>query len=154
MNISKNAHVSFQYILKDEKGALIETSTEKPSTYVHGHHQIMPLIENALEGKTTKDKVNVLIPTEKAYGNWDEKYVRVLPRSQFAQGQALEVGMKIHPDVNKDFIMKIVKIEGDNITIDANHPLAGRGLVFEIEVLEVREATEKEICDANSISSR
>lgn len=151
MNAIKNTVVSFRYRLKDEQGNLIEASPSEPSIYLHGYHQIMPLIENALEGKTAGDKVSVFIVPEKAYGKWDKKYVQILPRNQFDQKEPLQIGMKIYPEANKDFIMKIIKIEGENVTVDANHPLAGLTLLFEIEVLAVREAspeeiTKKEVC--------
>lgn len=152
MNITKNTIVSFQYVLRNDKGEPLESSPSQPTTYLHGHQQIMPLIEAGLEGKTVQDKVRVTIPPEKAYGHWNENFVRVLPLSQFQQGSQLAVGMKIYPEQHQDFVMTILKIEGENVTVDANHPLAGQTLIFEIDILDVRQASDQEIQQAKSRS--
>lgn len=143
--ITKNTVVTYHFVLKDEKNQVLDTSGEEPFTYLHGYQHILPLLEEALTGKTVNDEVTVTVPPDRAYGKRDEHLVRVFNRSQFPQSDELTVGMRVYSPVHQQFVMKIIQIDGDNITIDANHPLAGMSLVFEIKVLSVREATSDEI---------
>ncbi len=149
MNIVKDKIVTFGFILRDEAGHILDTSGEKPVTYLHGYNHIMPLLEQAQSGKTVGDKINVSIPMEKAYGQRDERLIRMLDRQNFAKNDQLRVGMNIVSSEDKDkrVVMKIIKIEGDNITIDANHPLAGINLQFEMNILDIRDATADEIAN-------
>lgn len=144
MIISKDMVVCFQFELKDEKGNVIDKRNE-PTQYLHGYHHILPLIEQSLEGKTKGDKVVINIPPEEAYGNRDDKLIRTLSMNQFPQGQQLKVGMQVYPSVKRDFVMTVTHIADDKVTIDANHPLAGQTLTFELNVIDVRAASEQEI---------
>lgn len=144
MIISKDKVVSFIFELKDEANNVIDKRKE-PTHYLHGYQHILPLIEQALEGKTLADKVKISIPPDLAYGMPDEKLIRTLPSSQFPQSDNLQVGMKVYPNDKDHLVMKIIKIEGDTITLDANHPLAGQTLTFEVTVLNVRDAKEEEV---------
>ncbi len=144
MNIAKDKVVSFNFYLKDEENNIIDKRAE-PTHYLHGYQHILPLIEQGLEGKASGDKVIIPIPPEQAYGMPEEKLIRTLPASQFPAAGNLEVGMKVYPNDKQHLMMKIIKIEGDNITVDANHPLAGQTLNFEVSILNVRDATQEEI---------
>lgn len=144
MNITKDKVVSFTFHLKDEENNIIDKRAE-PTHYLHGYQHILPLIEQGLEGKTVGDKVKIPIPPEQAYGMPEEKLIRTLPANQFPSVENLQVGMKVYPNDKHHLVMKIIKIEGEHITVDANHPLAGQTLNFEVTVLNVRDATQDEI---------
>lgn len=144
MIISKDTVVRFQFELKDETGDVIDKRNE-PTQYLHGYHHILPLIEQSLEGKTIGEKVVIHIPPEEAYGNKDDKLIRTLSKNQFPPGQQLKVGMQVYPSDKRDFVMTVIHVEGDKVTIDANHPLAGQTLTFELNVIDVRIASEQEI---------
>ncbi|MBI2792616.1 MAG: peptidylprolyl isomerase [Gammaproteobacteria bacterium] len=150
MIISKNAVVRFYFELKDEKGNVVDKRNE-PTQYLHGYQHILPLIEQALEGKTKNDTVVIHIPPEDAYGMPDEKLIRTLPISQFPSDQQLKVGMKVYPSDKRDFVMVVKDIDGDKVTLDANHPLAGQTLTFEMQVIDVRPATLQEITDQQAV---
>lgn len=145
MKIIKDTVVTFKYVLQNEEGAIVEAPPSQPTVYLHGYHQIMPMIEQALAQKGAGDKIEVFIPYDKAYGKRNPDFIKVIPRSHFAQPETLKIGMKVYPSENRDFMIKIVEISGDEVTIDANHPLAEINLKFLIEVLEVRQATEAEL---------
>jgi len=142
--ITKDRVVTFFFTLKDEIGNIID-KREQPSVYLHGYRHIMPLIEQALEGKALGDNINILIPPEKAFGKRDGHLIRTFPASQFPEVKHLTVGMNVYSPSNRELVMKIIKIENNEITVDANHPLAGQTLIFEAEILGVREATQEEI---------
>lgn len=144
MIIEKNKVVTFFFELKDETGNIID-KREEPSIYLHGYHHIMPLLEQSLEGKAVHDKVIISIPPEKAYGKQDPHLIRTFSADQFPQIKQLTVGMKVYSPTSQNLVMKIIKIEDDKITVDANHPLAGQTLSFQVEILDVREATQEEI---------
>jgi len=147
MEIGINKVVSIDYTLTSAEGKVFDTSEGlAPLTYIHGKGNIIPGLEKVLEGKKVGEKLNVTIPPEEAYGIRDERLVQVIPHSSFEGVEKIEPGMQFqanfegHPQ-----IIVITKVEGDNITIDANHPLAGEQLTFDVAVTEIREATEEEL---------
>lgn len=150
MIISKNAVVRFYFELKDENGNVIDKRNE-PTQYLHGYQHILPLIEQALEGKTKNDTVVIRIPPEDAYGMPDEKLIRTLSINQFPTDQQLKVGMQVYPSDKRDFVMVIKAIDGDKVTLDANHPLAGQTLTFQMQIIDVRPATLQEITDQQAV---
>lgn len=146
MIISKDKVVTFEFELKDEDGNPLDKRNE-PTVYLHGYRHILPLIEQALEGKTIGDKVEIPIPPEKAYGKQDPHLIRTFPIDQFPQAKELKVGMKVYSPENQALVMKVIRIEKGEITVDANHPLAGQTLVFSVKILAVRDASKDEILE-------
>ncbi len=147
MQVSENAVVSIHYTLKDDNGATVDSSIGKePLSYLHGRKNIISGLENALTGKNVGDKLSVTIPPEEAYGNYDEALIQVLPREAFGGVEDIQVGMQFYSESPEGVQMITIKeVNGDQITVDANHPLAGQTLHFDVEIMGVREATEEEL---------
>lgn len=149
MQISKNKVVSLDYVLTDDQGRVIDRSNEGSTfAYLHGAKNIIPGLEQALEGHKTGDNVKVTVSPEQAYGERDDSLTQVLDRSQFQGVDQLEVGMQFHAgnaDGTGIQVVTITKLDGDAVTIDANHPLAGVTLNFDVTVREVRDATAEEL---------
>ncbi len=139
--------ISFK--LTDGDGALIdETSAEEPLAYLHGHQSFIPAVEAALEGKAAGDELKVTVTPEEGFGPRDEELLHSVPRDRFqTEGGELQAGMQVQgqDDQGNPAIFTIVKVDGETVTLDGNHPLAGRTLNFDLKVAEVRDATAEEI---------
>jgi FKBP-type peptidyl-prolyl cis-trans isomerase SlyD len=147
MKISKDTVVTLTYRLTDAQGEFIE-ETEEPMVYLHGDYDgIFPKIEEALGGKEAGYKTTLSLEPEDAFGEYDADQVRVEPRSKFPE--PLEIGMRfegVPEDPEEDVeILTVTDLTEDTVVLDANHPLAGVGLRFAVEVLEVRAATPEEV---------
>lgn len=147
MEIAKNRVVSFHYTLRDEQGNVLDASGARgPMTYLHGKSNIIPGLEQALAGKSAGDTIEVAVPPEQGYGPRSDALVQILPRSRFAEAGELAPGMQLRASGPQGArVVTIVRVERDFITVDANHPLAGRTLHFSVEVADVRKATHEEI---------
>ena len=147
MQISKNKVVTIDYTLTDEQGNVIDSSKgQQPLAYIHGIGNIIPGLEDALEGKQQGDALNVSVAPDQGYGERNEDLLQVIPRSQFVGVDDLAVGMQFQAEgQNGPQVVTISSIAGDEITIDGNHPLAGVTLNFEVEVVGVREADSEEL---------
>jgi FKBP-type peptidyl-prolyl cis-trans isomerase SlyD len=139
--------VTIHYKLTDRNGELLDSSEgQDPLAYLHGRGNIISGLENALSGKSAGDKLNVTIPPEEAYGVRDEALVRVLSRSAFKDVDELETGMRFQTDTEQGVqIFTVTAIEGDQVTIDGNHPLADEELNFDVEIVAIRNASEEEL---------
>ncbi|MFV8835611.1 peptidylprolyl isomerase [Aquisalimonas sp.] len=146
MQIAKDKVVAIDYTLKDDDGSVLDTSEGKePLAYLHGSGNIIPGLEKALEGKEEGEEVSVNIPPEEAYGERREDLTQVVPRNLFQGVDELQVGMQFQAQAEGgEQIVTITGIEGDDVTVDANHPMAGVPLNFDVKVVEVRDATEEE----------
>lgn len=146
MQITNNAAVSFHYTLTNSSGEQLDSSRgESPLSYLHGAGNIISGLEDALTGKSAGDSFNVTIPPAEAYGEFDPNMSQVVSIKMF-EGMEVEVGMQFHADVSHGpGIITITEINGDDVTIDGNHPLAGETLIFDVEVVDVRPATADEI---------
>ena len=148
MQIAANKAVSIEYTLTNEAGEVIDSSVGgAPLAYLHGAANIIAGLEKALEGKQAGDELNVTVEPEEAYGEFRPELVAVLPRNMFEGVDELEVGMQFHasaPDGGMQ-IVTIRALEGDEVTVDGNHPLAGQALTFQVKVIHVRDATADEI---------
>lgn len=148
MQIVKNTVVSLDIELSDIWGNSIQRS-EEPVRYLHGGYgNIFPAVEAALEGKMPKDRLEVRLEPEDAFGDYDENLLRVEPRSRFPE--ALEVGMRFEGTALEDdesLVFTITDIAENKVVLDANHPLAGMALTFSCTVADVRPATPAEIQD-------
>lgn len=147
MQVADNTAVSIHYTLTNDEGEVIDSSVgHDPLVYLHGKGNIISGLEQALHGKAAGEQFNVRIHAEDAYGEFMEDRVQVIPRSMFEGIDVLEVGMQFHADVSEGpGVVTIVAIDGDDITIDGNHPLAGVPLTFDVEIVDVRPATQEEI---------
>ena len=148
MQIAANKAVSIDYTLTNDAGEVIDSSAGgAPLVYLHGARNIIAGLEKALEGKQVGDELEVAVEPEEAYGEYSAELVAVLNRSMFEGVEELEVGMQFHAS-GPDGGMRIVTIrdlEGDDVTVDGNHPLAGQRLNFKVKVVAVREANAEEL---------
>lgn len=146
--IRKNQVVALHYTLTDADGEIIDQSErDDPLYYLHGHENIVPGLEEALEGAKVGDKKKVVVSPEKGYGEFDDDLVMTVPRDQLPPDLAPEVGMDLEMETDEGFAMqvRVVAVEEDSVVLDANHELAGEELHFDVEVLEIREATQEEL---------
>lgn len=147
MVIAQNRVVTMHYTLKDEQGETIDSSQgHEPLAYIQGIGNIIPGLEDALEGKTKGDKLEVTIAPEDGYGERQENMVQKVAKSRFQGDEELVVGMQVQVETkNGPAIAMVSEIEGEDVTLDLNHPLAGVTLNFDVEVMDVREATDEEL---------
>ena len=147
MTIQKNSVVTINYTLKDETGGLIESPEgQEPLTYLHGQGNIIPGLEASLEGKSAGELIKISIPPEDAYGVWEESNIMNIPKEQFSGVDDIKAGMQFSVHSNEgEQIVTVTKVEGETVTVDANHPLAGKTLNFDVTVLGIRDATKDEL---------
>ena len=148
MKVSKDHAVSFDYEVRNSRYELLDSSTEggQPMSYVHGYASIVPGLEKAIEGKVAGDQLDVTVPPVEAYGLRDERRMGQVERSIFPAGAEIKPGMRFQATSQHgaDNVV-VVAVEGDTITVDANHPLAGETLTFNVTIRDVRPATPEEI---------
>jgi FKBP-type peptidyl-prolyl cis-trans isomerase SlyD len=146
MEIANNKVVSIDYTLTNHAGDVLDTSKGRgPLAYLHGAHNIIPGLENALTGKSADDNVKVTVAPEQGYGQRDEKMVQPVPRDRFPI-KDIKVGMQFQATGPQGQLpVMVVAVDDQNVTIDANHPLAGVPLTFDVTVREVRDATPEEL---------
>lgn len=146
MEISKHKVVTMDYTLTDEQGTTIDTSEgREPLAYIHGVGNIIPGLEAALEGRSAGEQLQVKIAPEDGYGDRDESLLQVVPRDRF-DVEDVNVGMQFHAQSDDGVnVVTVVAVTDQDVTVDANHPLAGVTLNFDVEVKEVRDATEEEL---------
>ena len=148
MKIEKNAVVTLTYALNDASGALIEQANE-PISYLHGGFDgIFPAVEEALHGKAVGEKFSVTMSPDDAFGEYEHDLVRVEPRDMFppevAVGMQFEGGAE--GDDDEDFMLyTVTEVTDKEVTVDGNHPLAGKTLTFSGTVSGVRAATAEEL---------
>ncbi len=147
MIIENGKVVSIEYTLKDSSGEILD-STEGvgPLDYIHGMQNLIPGLEKELTGKSVGDSFSVEVQPKDAYGEYVDDLVMEVPRTNFPSDVNIEVGMQFTADgATGSPTVTVVEINGDKIKIDANHPLAGEKLFFDIKIADIREATEDEL---------
>lgn len=145
MQIEKNTVVTLRYKVADAKGKLIEESRD-PMVYLHGGYEnTLPKIEAALEGRTTGYEITLQLLPQDAFGQRDESLARTIPKAEFPPGVKVGGQLEGRTDDGAPHVFHVVKIKGDTVLLDGNHPLAGKELRFNIKVMGVRAATEEEI---------
>jgi FKBP-type peptidyl-prolyl cis-trans isomerase SlyD len=149
MNITKHAVVTMNYSLKNSEGTLLDSSEgREPLVYLHGVGGLVPGLETKLEGKVKGDNVEAIVAPEDAYGSRRDDLLKVVSKSGFQGegGETIQVGMQVQLDTEHGpAIASITKIEGEDVTLDLNHPLADMTLHFNVDIVDVREGTEEEI---------
>ena len=148
MLIANQHVVAIDYTLSNDAGEVIDSSAgAEPLVYLHGAGNIIAGLENALAGKAVGDELEVSFEPEDAYGEYSAELITNLGREMFEGVEELEVGMQFHasaPDGGMQ-IVTIRDVDGDQVTIDGNHPLAGQQLNFKVKVVSVRAASEEEV---------
>ena len=145
--IGNNSVVSMHYKLTDDDGNVLDSSEgSEPLVYLHGARNIIPGLEKELIGKVEGDSLQVRVEPANGYGEIRPELVQTVEKSAF-QGVSVEAGMAFEARTPDGSVQRVVvkQVDGDEVTIDANHPLAGRVLHFDIEIVSVREATAEEI---------
>ncbi|GEM_PF-119663 len=147
MDIQKDTVALIDYTLYDSDGSVIDQSKEgEPLAYLHGHENLIPGLEKVLEGKTAGTEIEVTVPPEEGYGQYDDNLIQEVPISQFPEGSDPQPGMRFQGQTEAGVcIFKVKAVEGDKVTVDGNHELAGKELKFAVAVREVREAAPEEI---------
>lgn len=143
MHIRKNSVVTFHYALSDNDGKLLDSSHGQDAfAYLHGSGMIVPGLEEQLEGRQEGDVFKAVIQPEKGYGSFDPQLLQRVPLDRFG-GQKVEEGMQFQAGEHGVFTVK--EVAEDKVLLDGNHPLAGKVLNFDVEVVGVREATSEEL---------
>ena len=145
MKIEKNTAVTLQFKVSDANGKPIEESKE-PMVYLHGGYgNTLPKIEAALEGQEPGYQTVLQLQAADAFGLRDESLLRSLPKKQFPAGVKVGGQLEGHGDDGRVQVFNVMKIKGDTVLLDGNHPLAGKELRFTLKVTDVRLASEEEI---------
>ena len=145
MKIEKDTVVTLRYKVADPLGKLIEESRE-PMVYLHGGYEnTLPKIEAALDGKEAGFQVTLQLKPEDAFGVRDESLARTIPKKEFPPGVKVGGQLEGHTDAGDAHVFHVMKIKGDTVYLDGNHPLAGKELRFNLKVTGVRAATQEEI---------
>ena len=146
MQIAQNTVVSIDYTLTNDAGEVLDSSKgAEPLDYIHGTGQIISGLESALAGKQKGDAFKVRLEARDAYGERDESRTMTATKAQFG-GEEPEVGLQVRTDgPGGGQVLRIVSVEGDVVTLDGNHPLAGVPLTFDVKVVGVRAATKQEL---------
>ena len=148
MPIQNNKVVTMHYHLTNADGEVLDSSRgSEPLTYLHGAGNIVPGLENALTSLDVGATTLVQLSASEAYGDYNADMVQHVPREQLGEIDDLEVGMRLQAqDPNgQTFVFHVTEIRDDVVVVDANHPLAGVDLTFDIEIVEVRDATPEEL---------
>jgi len=145
--IGNNCVVSIYYTLTDDAGRMLDSSKfSGPLNYLHGANNLVPGLEHELTGKRTGDNFKVSIDPENAYGEYKEELVKVVPIAMFEDLDKLETGMQFESNGSDgEEIVIVTHIEDGEVTVDGNHPLAGKTLHFEVSIESVRDATAEEL---------
>ncbi len=140
--------VNMTYVLTNDDGEEVDRAdSSEPFTYLHGHGQIVMGLEKALLGLKAGDKKKVQVSPEEGYGDIDPSLITMANINQFPKGAELEVGVQFMTEDadGNNVVFTIVEIEGEEVTLDGNHHLAGETLNFDVEILEMRDATPQEL---------
>lgn len=146
MEITDGRVATIHYTLTDDDGQVIDKSPqEKPLSYLHGAGNIVPGLEKALSGKQVGESLKAEVPPEQGYGPRHDAMVQEVPRSAFPDIDAVKPGMQFEARTERGpLLVTVTDIGAEQVTVDGNHPLAGKTLHFAVEVADVREATEQE----------
>jgi FKBP-type peptidyl-prolyl cis-trans isomerase SlyD len=147
MQATRGTVVSFNYILTDDSGAVIDSSEGgAPLQYLHGYDNIIPGLESALEGSECGHKSTVVVEPADGYGEMDDEAIFEVERDKFPEEMDIVPGMQFVGETqNGDVPLTVVEVKEGAVVVDANHPLAGERLHFDVEVVDVRPASNEEL---------
>lgn len=147
MQIANHKVVSIHYTLTNDEGDVLDSSKgQEPLAYLHGFGNIISGLENALDGRALGDKFTVAIAPAEGYGERDNEMVQSVPKSAFQGVDEILPGMQFQaqsPDGMQ--LVTVIDVDGDEVILDGNHPMAGMTLNFDVEVTEIRDATAEEL---------
>lgn len=156
MSVAQNKVVSFHYTLADVDGTQLESSYEiEPTLYLHGHNNLLPALEQALEGKAVGEKVALTLTPEQGYGVRKEGAIQRIPIKHLLNFQTLKnklkPGMTVQVNTQQGpWDALVLKVGKFNVDIDSNHPLAGKTLNFALEIVDVRDASDEELAHGHA----
>lgn len=152
MEISPNKVVTFHYTLTDSEGSFTETSEERdPVAYLHGRGNIVRGLEDALRGRQAGDELKVTVAPEDAYGPHDPSSVQRVPIKHLVRPGKLAAGQIVAVNTTEGpRRATVLKVGRFNVDVDLNHPLAGKTLIFDVRIVDVREATREEIAHGHA----
>lgn len=144
--VAPNKVISMNYVLKDSSGTIVDSSEGTPLSYLQGHKNIIPGLENALSGLKVGEQKQVQVSPEEGYGPVNPNLMFSVPLQQFGDN-APQTGMMVqmNTDRGETFVATVVKVENGLVFLDGNHPLAGQDLFFDVEITEIREASQEEL---------
>lgn len=146
MIISKDTVVSMTYVLTNDKGEILDESGDAAFPYLHGHQNIVPGLERELEGLGAGASKDVSVTPADGYGEYDPSLKFAVPKAQMGgDTPPLEAMVQLRDAEGHRIVARVVDIEGDSVTLDANHPLAGETLNFKVTITEVRAAQPEEL---------
>ncbi|MFK5913677.1 MAG: peptidylprolyl isomerase [Woeseiaceae bacterium] len=147
MQISNNSVVTLNYTLKNDQGDILDESQDGSFLYMHGAGGIIPGLESLLLGKAAGETFSAHVEPADGYGERDDSMEQVVSREMFDEGHPIEKGIQFHAESPEGDMLTVTvtKVDGDNITIDGNHPLAGIALNFDVSIADVREASAEEV---------
>ena len=147
MKITKNSVVVMHYAVSDSEGTLIESSYDhKPMAIIQGTGYLIPGLEGALIDHQEGDKFEVAVACDQAYGDRHDEYVQTVPKELLQGVEELAIGTQLRAATDEgEQTVIVIDITDEAVTVDGNHPLAGIDLSFDVEILEVREATKEEL---------
>jgi FKBP-type peptidyl-prolyl cis-trans isomerase SlyD len=153
MKIEANKFVAVHYTLYDEKGEMLESShNSQPLTFIQGSGMLIKGFGDAMEGRSENESFSIDVKPEHGYGVYRDDLVFEMPKERFVDIPGLEEGMALRMESpGGAMIVRVTDIDDDKVSLDGNHPLAGVGLRFDVEILEVRDATPDEL---NEIARR
>ncbi len=148
MTITKDSAVFFNYTLTDSQGTVLDKSQDgQPLGYLHGHGNIISGLEKQLEGKKVGDTLKAVVEPAEAYGEHIAEAVQEIPREHFQGVDNIEVGMQFQAQAEngQPINVLVTAVTDSTVTVDANHPLAGKQLTFDVEIVDIREASKEEL---------
>jgi FKBP-type peptidyl-prolyl cis-trans isomerase SlyD len=147
MQIAKNTVAQIEYTLYAPDGKVIDSSKGKaPLAYLHGVGQIIPGLEAALDGKSPGESLTVAVPSDQAYGQKNPQLVQSVPRTNFKGVANIQPGMQFEASTPQGKrVVTVTRVDANEVTVDANHPLAGIDLKFDIKIVGVRLATQQDL---------
>lgn len=146
MKITREKVVAIHYTLRNPEGQVLDSSDgREPLYYLHGFGNLIPGMEEGLEGKTKGDKLQIKVSPDKGYGELDEALIQEVPMEAFG-GNKPQVGQQFQAgNDHQRYIVTVKAVSDTTVTVDANHALAGVELHFDVEVMDVRDASQEEI---------
>jgi FKBP-type peptidyl-prolyl cis-trans isomerase SlyD len=148
MKVEKNKVVSINYTLKNDDGEVLDSSEgREPLAYLHGQGNLIPGLESEIEGRSEGESFQTEVEPGDAYGEYNDSLIADVPKDRFTGVEDISVGMEFQAQTSDggSQIVRVTEVGDDSVKVDANHPLAGEKLHFDVTIAGVREATDEEI---------
>jgi FKBP-type peptidyl-prolyl cis-trans isomerase SlyD len=147
MKVAKDKVISIEYTITDASGSLIDSTDDREAfSFIQGRGTIFPAIEEGLEGHALGEQLSFSLSPEQAYGQRNEQLIKQIPREQFHQNENVQAGMEYKTmKGGEEVVVTVVDVDDAKVTVDANHPLAGEALNFEVVIVGVRDAVDEEL---------